>query len=313
MSCGCDCNCDCGCDEVSYVQVPGPAGSDGAAGAAGAAGADGASPWTETTAQFVMPIVGGTVGVFVDSTAWMFIGQIVQVEGAGGMEVTAVNTGVSCTLENLGWSINAAPAAVIAASSMVVPSGPEGAAGTGGAPDDAFYWCSVADGDLSNEVDMSAFAAGYVKVDGAGNPTSVLIVPLADIDTGAGTTSQVLKPDGMGAATVGQVEDDEIEYQCNALVAGANVDIDWSLGRVFTMQLTVNTTFTFSNLVSGKSIMVILQQHAAAAKTVDFPGTVLWPAGAEAEISTTLSCKAVYSFVYDGTHVIGTVVNDCYT
>lgn len=314
----CTDDCSCACTETTYVQVAGPAGADGAAGAAGAAGSDGESAWTETTNDFVVPVVGGTVDVFVDSTAFMFAGMILQIEGAGGYSVDTVLTGTTVRIENLGWAINAAPAVNISTGAMVVPSGPEGPTGVGSyAPVDAKYWVSEANGTLSTEINIGALAGGsgylYSTVAaGVSTPSTVDTIPLADIDTSAvaAPTGKVLKP-GALVATAGKVEDDEIDYSSVALTPGANVDIDWSLGRVFTMTLTVNTTFTFSNLDSAKSIMLILTQDAAAAKTVDFPAATYWPGGTEIEISTTLSCKAVYSFVYDGTHVIGTCVNDC--
>ena len=95
---------------------------------------------------------------------------------------------------------------------------------------------------------------------------------------------------------------------------GAN-DVDWSAGRVFTKTLPAGagtTTITFSNLVAGKSIMVILTQDSGTARDVDWTDVDLWPGGTEIEMTSTLGAKAVFSFVYDGVDVIGTVTNDCY-
>lgn len=258
-----------------------------------------------------MPIVGGTVGVFVLDTAFMFVGLVVQVEGAGGMEVTAVGSSTTCTLENLGWSINAAPAAVISSNAVVAPSGPSGETGAAGAPTDASYWCRVTEAGLSAETNMSALATGYVKVTtGTGVPSSTATVPIADINTGASAATTVLAPNGAGGTVAVQVNDARVGYAVVAM--GAN-DVDWSAGRCFTKTLPAGagtTTITFSNIVAGKPIMVILTQDGTTARDVDWADVDLWPGGTEIEMTSTLGAKAIFSFVYDGVHVMGTVVND---
>lgn len=119
------------CDGVQTVQVPG---TPGATGAAGADGDDGVNAYTTTTAAFVMPALGGTVVVMVGNSDWMSVGQIVYVETAGWMEVSAVTSTNQVSLDNIetvggAYSDNVAPATNILAGSKVSPGGLQGQGG----------------------------------------------------------------------------------------------------------------------------------------------------------------------------------------
>jgi hypothetical protein len=85
------------------------------------------------------------------------------------------------------------------------------------------------------------------------------------------------------------------------------LDIDWSTGSLFTKTLAANSTFTFSNKTSGQTIVVRLT-NTASNYTVTWP-TVKWTAGA-APTMTTGAKSDVYTFVYDGTDVYGSVVQN---
>lgn len=83
--------------------------------------------------------------------------------------------------------------------------------------------------------------------------------------------------------------------------------IDWDLtvsGGGFQKTLAANTTFTFSNLTAGKTILVTLT-NTSSNYTVTWP-TVLWPGGI-APVMSTGAVKDVYTFYYDGTDVHGAV------
>lgn len=69
-------------------------------------------------------------------------------------------------------------------------------------------------------------------------------------------------------------------------VAVSTSAIDWSLGAVFTKTLAANTTFTFSNLKNGRSILVLLD-GSAGTYTVTWPGGILWPGGTAHSMTAT--------------------------
>lgn len=312
--------CADACDDAITTAVAGPAGADGED---GVNGTDGVNAYSTLDAQFTMPALGASSNATVSNNSWMAYGQIVAIGDPAGaapyayMQVGAKVGTTTVALTNLesaggAYADNVAAGTVFPIGTIVSPGGlqgPTGETGSSGAPADATFWVSSPDGDLSAEVDMSALAAGYLKVN-AGTPSTVTVVPIADIDTGAATTAQVLKPDGAGGVVAGQVEDDEIEYAVEAIAA---LDIDWSAGRVFTKTLPAGpgtTTFTMSNHVTGKAITVILTQDGTTARDVAWPTGIFWEGGVAPAMSSTLSCKAVFSFVYDGAITIGTVVNN---
>lgn len=88
-------------------------------------------------------------------------------------------------------------------------------------------------------------------------------------------------------------------------------DIDWSTlaasGGIYTKTLGANTTFTFSSKAVGQTIVVRLT-NTASNYTVTWP-TVKWPAGSTP--TQTVGAKAdVYTFIYDGTDVYGSAVQN---
>lgn len=120
------------CDDVVTAQTPGPAGEDGEA---GADGINGENSFTALTASFVMPAEGGTVVAAVGSSAFAVLGQILFVQNAGELQVSAIPGATSLTLLNLentgtgAYTTNAAPTTVIASGSKVGPGGRQGPAG----------------------------------------------------------------------------------------------------------------------------------------------------------------------------------------
>lgn len=85
-------------------------------------------------------------------------------------------------------------------------------------------------------------------------------------------------------------------------------DIDWSQGNLFTKTLAANTTFTFSNQVSGQ-VVVVRVTNTASNYTVTWPVGVLW-SGGTAPTQTIGAKSDVYTFVYDGTTTYGSAVQD---
>jgi len=91
-------------------------------GGSGGSGSSGPQQ-TTTTSSFTQPAVGSTVDVAVTSTAWMFVGQYVFVAGGGLYQVTAIGSGTSVTLRNLGDGASAAAAATVSTSASVFGAG----------------------------------------------------------------------------------------------------------------------------------------------------------------------------------------------
>lgn len=96
-------------------------------------GATGQSAYTTTSAGFTMPAVSSTVTVSVASSTWMSIGQMLYVQDAGYMRVSAVPTTTSVTLTNVGTTGNAAATTAIVTARTVSAAGEAGAlTGTAG-------------------------------------------------------------------------------------------------------------------------------------------------------------------------------------
>lgn len=87
------------------------------------------------------------------------------------------------------------------------------------------------------------------------------------------------------------------------------VDIDWSAGPIFTKTLSANTTFTFSNVTSPKTIIVRVT-NTASNYTVTWPAAAKWGNGGTPPTQTVGAKADVYTFVYDGTTIFSSVVQD---
>jgi len=90
-------------------------------------------------------------------------------------------------------------------------------------------------------------------------------------------------------------------------VAISASDIDWSTAMSFSKTLGANTTFTFSNAIDGKSIVVALT-NTASNYTVTWP-TVKWTGGS-APTQTVGAKTDVYTFVMVGPTIYGSVVQN---
>lgn len=114
------------------------------------------------------------------------------------------------------------------------------------------------------------------------------------------TRAQPAFTDISGTATIAQ--------QTIATQAVAALAIDWSTGSVFTKTLSANSTFTFSNIGSGQTIVVRLT-NTASNFTVTWPGGVLW-SGGTAPTQTVGAKSDIYTFVNDGSTTYGSVVQN---
>lgn len=88
-----------------------------------------------TTGGFTQPAVGATVNAPVATSTWMAVGQVLVVGPTGGSYlVTAIPDGLHVTLQNLGYTGNAAPTSAIPNGSNVACGGLQGQIGNQGTP-----------------------------------------------------------------------------------------------------------------------------------------------------------------------------------
>jgi hypothetical protein len=91
----------------------------------------------------------------------------------------------------------------------------------------------------------------------------------------------------------------------NQAISASN--IDWSTGNGFSKTLSANTTFTFSNQLTGQTLIVRLT-NTASNYTVTWP-TVRW-AGGTAPTMSPGAVSDVYTFYNDGSNIYGSYVQN---
>lgn len=101
-------------------------------GADGEVGSPGINAFTQTTADFIIPSVGGSVTISVENSEWMSIGQLIYVGQAGSFTVSAKPDATSVTAQNNGYQGNLDPDANVTTGKGVSPSGAVGLSGTSG-------------------------------------------------------------------------------------------------------------------------------------------------------------------------------------
>ena len=72
------------------------------------------------------------------------------------------------------------------------------------------------------------------------------------------------------------------------------LNIDWSLADVFYKDISTSSTFTFSNIVDGKGISVILTNTSGSSITILFPSGIFKESGI---VTIAANSAAVYSFI----------------
>lgn len=178
-------DCCSACPDIPITQVPGPDGDDGTDGSDGAAGAN---AFSTTSAGYTQPAVGATVVVTVVSSAWAIIGADAYVQNGGYYLVTAIADATHVTLQNRGYTGNAAPTTVIGSGQRISLSGIKGTDG-------------VAVGVTLNSISPTTTRGDLLVDNGANSPAaSVVRYP-------AGTNGQIdvadsTQPAGRRAATV---------------------------------------------------------------------------------------------------------------
>jgi hypothetical protein len=101
-------------------------------------GTPGANAYDATTASFTVPAISTSVPVAIGNTAWLTVGQVVVIAGAGSYSVAGITSATVFSATNLNYSGNATVGAVIGSGAHVSPGGLIGPAGAGGAGLNAF-------------------------------------------------------------------------------------------------------------------------------------------------------------------------------
>lgn len=105
---------------VLVEEVPGPQGD---AGTDGSDGSNGTNAFTLTTADFVVPALGGNVTIDVADSSWAVVGQPVFVFDAGTFEVVSIPSATSLQLQYLNYDTNTESGNSVALGSSVAPGG----------------------------------------------------------------------------------------------------------------------------------------------------------------------------------------------
>jgi LysM repeat protein len=81
------------------------------------------------------------------------------------------------------------------------------------------------------------------------------------------------------------------------------LDINWNLSNLFTKTVSANSTFTFSNNVDGKTVVVRLINSTAGALTL------AWPAAVSGAVTSLSASKTgIYTFIQFGSNIYMTGV-----
>jgi hypothetical protein len=95
--------------------------------------------------------------------------------------------------------------------------------------------------------------------------------------------------------------DDALESKANLSdlssspsVSVGDLEIDWQSGEVFYKDVSDNSSFTFSNIVEGKGISVIIRNTSGSIITLSFPSGIFKEASA---LTIGGGRAAVYSFL----------------
>src|SRR6185503_7673822 len=180
---GADC-CAPPCSDSTSSQVVGPKGDPGSP---GTNGVDGKNSFTALTANFTMPASLASASATVADSTWATVGQIVYVQNAGWLQVTAKTDSTHLTLKNLetatAYTDNVAPATVVPNGSTISPGGLQGPQGS-------------ASSATLNSVSPTTTKGDLIVDNGANNPAA------NDVRLAAGTNGQILISDSTAGTGV---------------------------------------------------------------------------------------------------------------
>lgn len=140
LSLGC---CSPPCPSNPQTAVPGPSGENA---------------FSNTTANFTQPVVGGNVVISLTHDGWVAPNQILFLQGGGFYQVVSVS-GLTVTVTNLGGAANSIPGTVINSGAQVSPGGEPGTGGNAFTTTNANYTQPNVAAQVNVAVISSAWAA----------------------------------------------------------------------------------------------------------------------------------------------------------
>ncbi len=189
-------------------------------------------------------------------------------------------------------------------SAIITVSGSKISHNTSGVSSGSFNQFTV---DLYGHITSASFIT--ITSGSGGGITGAYVYPSGSSTGSAiarysGTSGSVIKSSVIGVDDAGNI----INYneKCNTISGCGTKNIDWSTGNIFEVTMTGTVTLTFSSLVAGKSITLLLIQDGSGNHLVTWP-TVKWASGVPPTLSTTgLSIDIITLFVgSDGTTIYG--------
>jgi hypothetical protein len=180
------------------------------------------------------------------------------------------------------------------------------------------YASSTADGGSGASVSDTAFASSWngVTTDAPSKNAVYDWAHILDTDDDGKvnlldniSTAGMPKVDSSGNVTGTAIADTDFHI-APAGAAISSTTIDWTAGTAFHKTLAANTTFTFSNAVTGRPIDVAVT-NTASNYTAAFTG-VIWP-GASAPTLTTGAKTDVFRFIKINGQIYGSVVGQNYS
>lgn len=96
-------------------------------------------------------------------------------------------------------------------------------------------------------------------------------------------------------------------FQVQATHVISALDVDWSIAQTFSKTLAANSTFTFSNVTDGRTIVVAIT-NTASNYTVTWP-TVKWVGGTQ-PVQTVGAKVDVWTFVKIGSVIYGSAIQN---
>lgn len=111
------------CPTTQTANVPGP---EGEPGAPGTDGADGVNAFTQTTADFEVPLAGQNVTINVLDSTWMTVGQKIIFEGPATFEVVSKPTTTAVVGKFMAYVDDVDSGETVASGSNCSPCGVQG-------------------------------------------------------------------------------------------------------------------------------------------------------------------------------------------
>lgn len=170
-------------------------------------------------------------------------------------------------------------------------------------------WSRIVRSDVVAGLSIPALAPGFLTND----LTNLIWQARLEVPDPTGSAGYYLSTDGTGifwksVNSAVAVVQGVITHQ--TVTAAASTTIDLALGLAVTLNQAVSiTTLAFTNIpATGAFVLSIrrVKDASATARTITWPASVLWPAGAAPTLSSTTGAVDEFSLKYSGSNFTGT-------